>query len=273
MKEIQQFVFRNKKIRRMLECYVLILLCFFLFYKSKSYLCYVIILISYICSMYYLCSFLYHMVPYAKKEMKEVILAEQMRLQEEHLMIIKDNQLRLERLKKQYSEETKGFKKLDNEKIYAYAETIRLTEINYCANKVIDALLHNKITVAKSKNIKVYTQVIAPDNIEISLLDLISLFSNLLDNAIEASEKSSKPYIILECYPIKNYLVIKIINSKLKSGKINLKNAISSKKDAANHGLGLQIIKNIVEKYEGDIQAFQKEGEVSIEIAVMNVKK
>ena len=45
---------------------------------------------------------------------------------------------------------------------------------------------------------------------------------------------------------------------------------MSSKKNPINHGLGLQIIKNIVKKYEGDIEVNQTEEKVKIEIVLMN---
>lgn len=275
MAESLRFVLKNKKIRRMLECYVLIFLCFFLFRREGSYIFYGIILVSYLCSMYYLCSFLYHMAPLAKKEMQDVILQEQMKLQEEHLMILKNNHNRIQELRRSASEEfikvNKGeWKEVDKEKIHAFVEDLQLTEINYCENKVIDALLHNKIVLAKSKHIQVYTQVIAPDNLHIKLLDLISLFSNLLDNAIEASEKSANPYLRIDCYPNRNYFVLKVMNSKTKEGKINLMNPISTKKNAKNHGLGLHIIKNIVEKYDGDMQIHHEDNLVSTEIIIMN---
>lgn len=225
--------------------------------------------------MYYLCSFLYHMAPLAKKEMQNVILQEQMKLQEEHLMILKNNHNRIQELRRLANEEfmkvnKEEWKKIDQEKIHAFVEDMQLTQINYCENKVIDALLHNKITLAKSKHIQVHTQVIAPDHLKIKLLDLISLFSNLLDNAIEASEKSADPYLRIDCYPNKNYFVLKVVNSKRKEETVHLSNPISTKKDAKNHGLGLHIIKNIVEKYDGDMQIYDEGHFVMTEIIIMN---
>lgn len=269
MKDVQTFILRNKKFRRMLECFVVIFLCIILYCKSKLYLYYGIILASYICSMYYLCSFLYHILEIAKQERKEIILEEQLHLQGEHLMIIKNNQARLEKIKMKFNEEN-GILKKDVKQISEFLKEMELEDINYCENKVIDALLHSKISYIKSKNIAIHTQVIAPDNLNISLLDLISIFANLFDNAIEASEKSKNPYIMIECYPVINYFVIKVTNSKLKSDKIELECSMSSKKNPINHGLGLQIIKNIVKKYEGDIEVNQTEEKVKIEIVLMN---
>ena len=44
----------------------------------------------------------------------------------------------------------------------------------------------------------------------------------------------------------------------------------TSKQDEKNHGFGLQIIRNIVEKYDGDIQIHQEETKVEIGITIMN---
>lgn len=275
MSESLSFVLKTKKIRRMLECYVLIFLCFFLFGKKGSYVFYGIVLVSYLLSLYFLCSFLYQMAPLAKKEMQEVILQEQMKLQEEHLKILKNNHARIQELRCSASEEllkmnNGNLEEIDKNKIHAFVENMQLTEVNYCENKVIDALLHNKITLAKSKQIQVYTQVIAPENLNIKLLDLISLFSNLLDNAIDASKKSENPFIMIDCYPNRNYFVIKVSNSKIKEEKVNLLNSISTKNDAKHHGLGMYIIKNIVEKYDGDIQICYDDFTADIEIIIRN---
>lgn len=272
MLETLQFVLKNKRIRRMLECYILIFLCFFLFYKNGSYVFYGMIIVSYLCSIYYLVSFLYYLAPYAKKEMQDVILYEQLKLQEEHLRVLKHNQERLEELKQKANQTIMNLEnnKLDKEKIYQVVDEMQLTEINYCENKVIDALLHNKLKLAKTKQIQVFTQVIAPENLQIALLDLISLFSNLLDNAIEASEKAEQAYLVLDCYPSRNYFVIKLTNSKLAKENVSLDSMKTSKQDEKNHGFGLQIIRNIVEKYDGDIQIHQEETKVEIGITIMN---
>ena len=255
----------------MLECFIVIFLCIILYCKSKLYLYYGIILASYICSMYYLCSFLYHILEIAKQERKEIILEEQLHLQGEHLMIIKNNQARLEKIKMKFNEEN-GILKKDVKQISEFLKEMELEDINYCENKVIDALLHSKISYIKSKNIAIHTQVIAPDNLNISLLDLISIFANLFDNAIEASlllpEEQRMIRVYMEMKNTQLYISFTNFTAGKKLTKIN--NRFTTTK-GDGHGLGLIRIDNIIERLDGYLSRNSEDGAFTTEILIPQV--
>lgn len=93
--------------------------------------------------------------------------------------------------------------------------------------------------------------------------DLISLFCNLLDNAVEAASKyphASIQLTVTRKEPA-HLTVITLINSCRinpfqKNGRL-----VSTKKDRTLHGLGLKSVQRIVIRYHGNMQLYYEEQE------------
>lgn len=120
-------------------------------------------------------------------------------------------------------------------------------------SNIIDAIISSKATTCKSKNI-IFTYKIEPlEDIKIDTIDLSSLISNLLDNAIEAAQKIEKGYVRIEIFKYKAYYDIYVENSFV--GKSSVLHSglklISTKANDTIHGFGTQIIDEIAQKYDG----------------------
>ncbi len=134
---------------------------------------------------------------------------------------------------------------------------------NYCENTIVNSVLCCKVEQAKKKGIDFHIDLHIKNTVPYETLDLSSLFSNLIDNAIENSLKSKgEKYIYLTDYEAGNLYTLKIINSKNEE-RIQTKggNLLTSKEDADKHGYGTRIIQKIAEKYNGEVQ-FLDEGEI-----------
>lgn len=89
----------------------------------------------------------------------------------------------------------------------------------------------------------------------LSSVDMISLFGNILDNAMEAcmsldvAERRVK--IILR--QKMNLLYLEVINTKKKSLVLARTKMSTTKSDAMLHGYGVSIIKEIVKKHHGEM--------------------
>lgn len=103
----------------------------------------------------------------------------------------------------------------------------------------------------------------------IQMLDVSSIFCNMLDNAIEACENITHDrYIKLHGVIVKSYFIITCENSK--SNKLKFKNSklITSKEDKFIHGIGLQSIRSSIKKYNGDLELIDENDKFILNIYI-----
>ena len=126
-------------------------------------------------------------------------------------------------------------------------------EIN-CGHVLASSICTHKANLAAQKRIDLQVNGRIPEQIALLSVDLCTILSNALDNAIEACEQleQSKRWIQLEMSSKGNLLFFRFSNPIKKEIK-QVKLGISSKKDIAQHGFGLQNIKYAVEKYNGQM--------------------
>lgn len=141
----------------------------------------------------------------------------------------------------------------DPEKMMEYANTLRskIEEIgttSFCDNLTLDALLSLKKTEAKQKEICINYAVCDIKDIKISDFDLCSVVANLLDNAIEAADKTKEKYVDFKINKKIGRLIITVINSSLPVNQ----SLHTTKTDIKNHGFGIKSVEDIAEKNEGD---------------------
>lgn len=134
-------------------------------------------------------------------------------------------------------------------------------------NVRIDAILNSKLSVAKSKKIKVNAKAIVPKELPMPEVDLCVVIGNLLDNAIEACDKESgqeERFIRVYIDILKEQLYIYVANSMgseiRKQGRLYL----STKR--GDHGFGLMRVDKVVEKYHGYLNRQHEEGVFATEI-------
>lgn len=94
-------------------------------------------------------------------------------------------------------------------------------------------------------------QIVLPPHLSIPDHHLCSLVANLLDNAIEASRKIEDPKIVIEMKMVKDYLSLTIRNKMDPSMQDKALTIRTTKADKKQHGLGRQIIDDIVRRYNG----------------------
>lgn len=133
-------------------------------------------------------------------------------------------------------------------------ETINNIEFQFqCKDKILCAVLFDKIQVCKKNHIEFDINI---QDIEFNFMDNIeitSLFSNLLDNAIEACcrSDSGKREIKLRVHQFKEHVIINISNT-LGKPPIVQEGALLSEKP--NHlGIGMKILHDLANKYYGDL--------------------
>ena len=151
---------------------------------------------------------------------------------------------------------------LDNNEIDEMREYLgRVTDSNAIAENLIDthhviinAIINTKYSEAASKNIVFVMMLNDLSNVWLQNEDLVIMLSNLLNNAIEATETcTEKRFIYIKMEDKGDELIISVKNPYTHRIIKNGEEYISSKDNSLNdHGIGLKNVKKVVEKYKGN---------------------
>ncbi len=114
-------------------------------------------------------------------------------------------------------------------------------------SRVLDSILNFKIMEAEKLGIKINADVQFPSDVKLNAYNVTVIFGNLIDNAMQASKT-----VYLKVRYDKGRLLLKIWNDFEGTIKFNdHKKIITTKKDSQNHGIGLENIRRVIEKYNG----------------------
>lgn len=136
----------------------------------------------------------------------------------------------------------------------------------HTGNDIVDIILRDKLRLAKQNNIDVEVNLNLLDSQFINSLDIIALFGNAIDNAIEANLKlpETNRYISLKANRFNDFLSIAFENNSLPVD-LTMK---TTKEDDFFHGFGLSNIKDTINQYEGDCQFHYKNGQFILNILI-----
>ena len=129
------------------------------------------------------------------------------------------------------------------------------TYISVSKNSAVDAIINEKMLLAQKNSIATHFDIAPLDSENVPSMDICTILSNALDNAIEACIKIENPanrYINVKI-TTDNGIFISVANPSTEAPKKRAGIIISSKKDKENHGLGLKSIRRTVDKHNGDI--------------------
>ena len=190
------------------------------------------------------------------------------RLEQELAVFQQENQLRYryyEELEGKYRESRKILHDMKNhlqavEELYAgqdvqagesYVKDLYhmmnvLSEQQYTPNRMLNIILNEKMRLAREKGIRASVKIGDADLSDMKDLDITTVFANLLDNALEAAEMTGKESSLsVKLDQVRDFRVGEIANSwepeKEKSRKGHM-------------GLGLENVRNTLEKYHGTLQ-------------------
>ncbi len=151
--------------------------------------------------------------------------------------------------------------KIDAAQKYIYDISSGLERIEMfmdVGNDFVNAILNSKLSIAKSKGIEVLCS--SSSEVDgISEYDLCNLIGNMLDNAIEAAEKTGDNAIVeISFYSDKYKLMITVSNSILQSVLNGNSKLNTTKSKVGLHGFGIKTIKAIAEKYGGNADFYEE---------------
>ena len=143
--------------------------------------------------------------------------------------------------------------------------------ISDTGNKCIDALINVKYTTAKEKGIDFILKIFIPEELPINQCDMGIVLGNILDNAIEATEKCNSSAKKIEIIMgIKKEALVLVVKNPLagslkrnKDGKL-----LSTKEDSKRHGYGINSVIKVARKYNGDVIIEEEGGEFVITVTM-----
>lgn len=118
-------------------------------------------------------------------------------------------------------------------------------------NPVINIILNQKYHMAEDKGIAMIFQLNDLSKVWLEEQDLVILISNLLDNAIEACDKSGDKIIRLKIVLEKKEMVVSVKNTVNEPVQIGDDFIYTTKKDKRKHGFGIKNIQMVLDKYDG----------------------
>ncbi|SDF68584.1 ATP-binding protein [Marvinbryantia formatexigens] len=160
----------------------------------------------------------------------------------------------------------------DEEKEKLYQETQSAADFfDYVVktdNEILNTILTEKGLICHNKRIRLTCTVNGGDFNRISVIDLYTIFSNALDNAIECVEKYEEEKKIIavnisqigkmNCIMIENYFDGELI---FQNGQL-----LTSKEDTYYHGFGVRSIQMLSKKYKGDMRISHTNHTFSLQI-------
>ena len=134
-------------------------------------------------------------------------------------------------------------------------------------NRMADAILNSKISLANAKGIQVIADANIAVELTISQVDLCIILGNLLDNAMEACMGLDEDKRLIRIYmEMKNtQLYISVTNTASKGKRRKHFNRHLTTK-GEGHGFGLARIDHIVERHGGYLSRNSEDGAYSTEI-------
>lgn len=150
--------------------------------------------------------------------------------------------------------------------IYRFiSETSRRYQLFFRLHPITDPMLRSilfqKTREAEENGIRFHFSIPNPGmSLPVNQYDYSSLLQNLLSNAFEAAVLHRDPTVTFQLYEDSGLCVCKINNSVdetlLQSLNLTLffVEGYTTKPDAARHGLGLSVVKELLRKYHGTIE-------------------
>ncbi|MBP0976888.1 MAG: GHKL domain-containing protein, partial [Oscillospiraceae bacterium] len=139
-------------------------------------------------------------------------------------------------------------------------------------NTIVSAIASDYM--AKYPDVKLNWNGMFPDELTISNTDICTIFSNVLGNAFENSDKCEKDKNVdVTVETITNSMIITVRNTVAEKAVVKNGAFVTSKADKKSHGIGTQNIRKCVERNNGIVEYKFDESMFEVEIILPNAMK
>ena len=163
----------------------------------------------------------------------------------------------------------------DNPEVEMYISKMieRLAEygkVCHSGNHTLDVVIDKYVTECELNDIAFEFDIKNNNLTQIAPYDLVAILGNLLDNALEAAEKSKDKKVSIETDFRNNFSVIIVSNSCDKNPQFsNSELPVTTKSNKRLHGFGLKSVRKTIKKYNGDIAFYYDDMTKSFVVTIM----
>ncbi len=140
-------------------------------------------------------------------------------------------------------------------------------------NFTVDAVMNYEENEARKREIQLETEISVPEEMDVSGRILCGLLGNAIDNAMEASEK-----LPVECRRVCIWMKVEKRNLMLEvknrfDGTVETRHGhlLSSKPDAAEHGIGLRVMEELLRQADGTMETAWDESWFTLRMILYHV--
>lgn len=136
-----------------------------------------------------------------------------------------------------------------------------ISHLSECRNPTVDAFLYSRIREAGSLGITVDAEVAMPADLAISNTDLIVLFGNIMDNAIEACQHMDNATIKLTALISRGHLVVRESNPMPEHPETKKRRI-----PELERGVGFRVLESLAKKYSGSFTHSVEDGVYTVTV-------
>ena len=127
-------------------------------------------------------------------------------------------------------------------------------------NSLLNHILNEKLEAARCLGISIQAEIETLSFASMRSIDFSALLTNLLDNAIEASQKEANAELRIRIAAERGYHTIRVKNRITDSVLDKNPELSSTKKEKDLHGFGILQIKEIIDNYNGMYDFYEEDG-------------
>ena len=138
-------------------------------------------------------------------------------------------------------------------------------------NPVTDVILTEWQETAAERGIAFESSFHFPKGTAVNAFDVSIILNNALENALEGIAGCRNPCVCITSHRRNQAYLIEIVNDTATERRLEEENGlpVSTKSESTGHGLGLANIRRVAQKYNGDIEIRQEQGQFALTILLM----
>lgn len=131
-------------------------------------------------------------------------------------------------------------------------EKIPNLDMQFSENRATDSVIGHYCALARREKIPFFTQIDLPTELPVDEMDMCLVFSNLLENALEASMRTSdnRRQIKVAAYIHSGRLLLIQVENNF-DGELKEKDGVFQSSKRKGNGVGIQSVRRIAEKNNG----------------------